>query len=82
MDKRSDETGIQRKRLIQARELMGLDRVQLADLLGTDRTFIYRVEEGFRRPGLATMERWAKVLDVPLDVFRTPDKPETPSEAA
>lgn len=81
MGRRGDETGIRRERLIRARERQKLSRNYVADTLGLSRPYVYRVEEGFRRPSLDTMVRWASLLDAPLDVFRD-DIPLDVSEAA
>jgi DNA-binding XRE family transcriptional regulator len=48
--------------LICAREHLGMTRAQLADKLGIDRTFVFRIEAGQLDPRLDTMEDWIKVL--------------------
>jgi transcriptional regulator with XRE-family HTH domain len=60
---------VRRIRLIEARERFGLTRPALADKLGVGRQYVFRVEEGLRRPSLHTMMRWAGFLRCSLDCF-------------
>lgn len=60
---------VEKVRLIEARELAGLNRAQLADKLGVHRAAVTRVEDGLRRPSLGLMMKWAAVLNCSLDLF-------------
>jgi transcriptional regulator with XRE-family HTH domain len=52
----------QRRELIELREARGLNRVQLAEILGLTRGFVHDVEVGKRNPSLANMHRWVRAL--------------------
>lgn len=48
------------------RENQGLSQEALGDLAGLDRTYVSGLERATRNPTLATMEKLAKALKVPL----------------
>jgi transcriptional regulator with XRE-family HTH domain len=66
---------VKRVHLIEARNRLGLSRMELGRQLGLDRTYIFRVEEGHRRPSLQIMVRWARRLNVSMDLFRDDNQP-------
>jgi DNA-binding XRE family transcriptional regulator len=51
-----------RPELTHARILAGLDRGQLAEIVGISRHFVVEVENGHRDPGYQTMMKWAAAL--------------------
>jgi DNA-binding XRE family transcriptional regulator len=63
----------ERTKLIQARERLGLNRVEFAKKVGTSRVNVYRIEIGVSHPSLALMQRWVKALKlgpgVSLEMF-------------
>jgi transcriptional regulator with XRE-family HTH domain len=68
------------KRLRRLREAKDLSQGAIEKSSGLLRTYVSRVEHGCIVPKLDTLERWAKVLDVPLwEVFADT---EIPSEQA
>ena len=74
-----------RRALIQAREKLGMTRVELAAELGIDRTVIYKVEVGIQDTTVELMRRWADALGgASFDLFKPPNrnKPRTAPEAA
>jgi transcriptional regulator with XRE-family HTH domain len=54
------------KVLQRARELQGLSRPQMADLIGVIRQQVYKVEAGHASPSLATIEKFSNALGIPV----------------
>ena len=52
-----------------ARSIAGLQQKELADVAGVDASLISLMEKGKRKPGLATVERITKALDIPQHLF-------------
>lgn len=52
----------ERPKLIRAREALGLDRRQLAEIMGRSRSYVWRVETGGIDPGLETIRAWLASL--------------------
>jgi transcriptional regulator with XRE-family HTH domain len=52
-----------------ARSIAGLQQKELAALAGVDASLISLMEMGKRKPGLSTIGRITKVLDVPQHLF-------------
>jgi transcriptional regulator with XRE-family HTH domain len=52
----------ERKKLIAAREALGLNRPQMAAAMGRSRSFVYRVETGVIDPAMASIAVWLRVL--------------------
>ena len=75
MERDRDYPIVRRVHLIEARERLGLSRPELADQLKLSRAYVFRVEEGMRRPSLPAMIRWARRLNVSMDVFRDDNQP-------
>jgi DNA-binding XRE family transcriptional regulator len=64
-----------RRALIQAREKLGMTRVELAAELGIDRTVIYKVEVGIQDTTVGLMRRWADALGgASFDLFKPPNR--------
>ncbi len=51
------------------RTIAGLQQKDLAELTGVDASLISLFEKGKRRPGLSTLEKITKTLDVPQHLF-------------
>lgn len=49
------------------RKSKGLSQDRLADKAGMSQQHVSRIENGFYLPGMATISRIAKVLNVPID---------------
>jgi transcriptional regulator with XRE-family HTH domain len=66
----------ERTALIRARENLGLDRDQFAEMMGFNSIYVYKVETGRQDPSLAVMLRWIKALGpgATLDLFWTPQE--------
>jgi DNA-binding XRE family transcriptional regulator len=66
----------QRVALILARQALGLTRPQLAEMVGVDRTVIFKVEVGIQDTGMGIMRRWVDALGpgATLDLFKSPPK--------
>lgn len=73
---------VKKVRLIEARERFGLTRPELADKLGLRRDYVFRIEQGTRRPSLGIMMRWAALLRCSLDCFADDVSKAAESEAA
>jgi transcriptional regulator with XRE-family HTH domain len=54
------------QRLREIREAKNLSQGDIAEGTGLVRPYISRVENGHTIPGLETLERWARALDMPL----------------
>jgi transcriptional regulator with XRE-family HTH domain len=54
------------QRLREIREAKNLSQGDIADGTGLVRPYISRVENGHTIPGLETLEKWARALDMPL----------------
>lgn len=54
------------QRLREIREAKNLSQGHIADGTGLVRPYISRVENGHTVPGLETLEKWARALDMPL----------------
>jgi transcriptional regulator with XRE-family HTH domain len=52
-----------------ARSIAGLQQRELAALAGVDSSLISLIEKGKRKPGLATLEKITKALNVPQHLF-------------
>jgi transcriptional regulator with XRE-family HTH domain len=52
-----------------ARSIAGLQQKELADLAGVDASLISLMEKGKRKPGLSTIEKITKALEVPQHLF-------------
>jgi transcriptional regulator with XRE-family HTH domain len=62
-----EETGVNiAKRLIAIRLQKKLTQTDLEERTGLLRVYISRVETGVTVPGVATLEKWARALEVPL----------------
>ena len=57
------------EKITQIREARGLTKKSLADLTGTSRSRIYRIEKGIEKPGLDILERIAKALECRVDLI-------------
>lgn len=57
------------EKITQIRESQGLTKKSLADLTGTSRSRIYRIEKGIENPGLDILERIAKALECRIDMI-------------
>lgn len=57
------------EKITQIREAKGLTKKSLADLTGTSRSRIYRIEKGLENPGLDILERIAKALGCRIDMI-------------
>jgi len=51
------------------RSIAGLQQKELAEIAGVDASLISLIEKGKRKPGLATIERITKALDIPQHLF-------------
>jgi DNA-binding XRE family transcriptional regulator len=65
-----------RTALIRAREALDLTRPELAEMIGVDRTVIFKVEVGIQDTGMGIMRRWIDALGpgATLDLFKSPPK--------
>jgi transcriptional regulator with XRE-family HTH domain len=54
------------QRLREIREAKNLSQGDIAERTGLVRPYISRVENGHTIPGLETLERWARALEMPL----------------
>jgi transcriptional regulator with XRE-family HTH domain len=61
--------------------ILGLNRVELAERLGCTKAHVSAMLSGRRRPGLDSLESFAKVLEVdePADLLRPPEKIRQPA---
>lgn len=61
--------------------ILGLNRVQLADKLGVSKAHVSAMLSGRRRPGLNSLDDFARVLGVddPADLLRQPEKIRQPA---
>lgn len=56
------------ERLAERRRALELSQRALAELLGVDRTTVWRWETGRDQPSLATTARWARALGAELEL--------------
>lgn len=75
---------LNRDALIAIRERSGMNKSQLADAAGVDRTLVHRIENGERNCTPAVIRKLASGLKVPVTALLGPadDEPVTDDEAA
>lgn len=69
---------LNRDALIALRERSGLNKQQLADAAGVDRTLVTRIESGERRATAAVIVKLAEALKVPTTAILGPTRTEEP----
>jgi transcriptional regulator with XRE-family HTH domain len=58
-------------RLRKAREVLGVDQAELAEILGVSRSSVSNAETGSAVPRRITMRAWAEATGVPLEWLTT-----------
>jgi transcriptional regulator with XRE-family HTH domain len=75
---------LNRDALIALRERSGMNKQQLADAAGVDRTLVTRIEKGERNATPSVITKLALALKVPVTAILgpAPDTEQTPAEAS
>lgn len=72
--------GFNKERLTQARNARGLTAISLADMTGVSQSTISLYEKGAQKPKQETLDRLARVLNVPVSFFLSDVPIEKPSK--
>ena len=67
------------QRLRELREFKKLSQVEVSERSGFQTAYISRVENGHTSPGIESLERWAKALEIPVyQIFHGSEVPPEP----